>query len=335
MSTLGWGLRQPGGTLGVRELVEIVKRREKSDVDGVVEGLRAQFERASHFEGDFDPVRAVEGYRRVVKLLSPRIAELRVAAGLPEKPPPFAALRTRLAVPRKYADARLPTDRVYTFWDSPVDQAPPLVQACFAQLLENYPNARILDGKSARELIDIPDRIADLLEETRPAHFTDYVRTALLDEHGGMWVDATTWIARDLGSELRRYLRSGTVYPRWTGNQIANWFIVSQPGTPIISLMRRALEMWWETNDDLPDYFLYHRIFDVLVALVPEFRGQWKATPALSSTAAHLLQLEMMQQYRASVINSMLDMSPLQKLSYKYDYIPEGSVLEHLITRSP
>lgn len=304
-------------------------KRRTSDLDRIVQGLRAQFERTAHFEGDVDLDRAVTGYVRVAQLLLPRLPQLRAAAGLPERPPVLSALRTRFPT-RRYRHAPAPTDRVYTFWNRPLHEAPPLVRACLTQLRRVYPDVHVLDGDSAREFIDIPDCIS-AIEHDRIAHFTDYVRTRLLEEHGGIWTDSTVWIARDLAPELQARLVSGTLFPRWTDNQIANWFIASHPRTTIIRLQRLALQTWWENNEDLPDYFLYHRIFEVLRASVPEFRAQWRATPALSSTTAHLLQLQMMQPHEPAVLDGILSIAPIQKLSYKYDTVPEGSVLEHLI----
>lgn len=297
----------------------------------VMSGLQAQLERVSKFQDTIDPAASLATYARVLRLLDAHLDELRAEVGLSASPQVLAGIRTR-AVKKKYATMPVPSERVFTYWDKPLDTAPPLVQACIAQLRRVHPTLQVLDGASVRELIEIPDRIATLLEKDRPAHFSDYVRTRVLDEHGGIWVDATAWVQRNLHDDLQRtYLRAGTIFPRWTGRAIANWFIASQPGTPIIALQRRALDLWWQNNDDLPDYFLYHRIFEVIQAIVPEARAQWRAAPLLSSAEAHLLQLEMMQPWRPDPLRSMLSHSPLQKLSYKYDTVPAGSVLEHLI----
>lgn len=297
----------------------------------VAAGLRAQLERSARFTRSIDPAASTLALVRIAQLLQPRLPELREAAGLPAQPPPLAQWRARLARPR-YAHAAVPSDRVFTYWNSPIHEAPPLVQACLAQLRRAYPSLRVLDGTSARELVEIPDRVATLLEADRPAHFSDYVRTRVLAEHGGLWFDATVWVRRPFDVELARYLRTGTVFPRWTKRSIGNWFIASHAHAPLITLQFLALDAWWQAFDDLPDYFLYHRIFEVVTALVPEVRGQWDATPTLSATAAHLLQLDMMQPWRPERLRATLEGAPLQKLSYKYHEVPAGSVLERLLT---
>ncbi len=180
-----------------------------------------------------------------------------------------------------------------------------------------------------------PRRVSSLLEHDRPAHFSDYVRTAVLERHGGIWVDATLWLPGTLDASAKGLLRSGVVLPRYTRRGIANWFIAAQPGSLVMGLQRRALELWWNTFDDLPDYFLYHRIFDVLCSLVPEFRGQWYAARRLSATTTHGLQLEMMMPLRPDRLAAIQASAPMQKLSYKYDEVPEGSVLEYLLGTNP
>ena len=309
----------------------MARQRVHAKQSKVMSGLQAQLERISKFQDTIDPAASIATYRRVFELLDGQLEQLRAEVGLPRTPQLLAGWRTR-AVRQHYAPMPVPSHNVFTYWDKPLDTAPPLVQACVAQLRRVHPTLQVLDGESVRELIEIPDRIATLLENDRPAHFYDYVRTRVLDEHGGIWVDATAWVHRNLHDDLHRtYLRAGTVFPRWTGRSIANWFIASQPHTPILGLQRRALDAWWGANDDLPDYFLYHRIFEVIQAIVPEARAQWRAAPVLSSAEAHLMQLEMMQPWRPELMRAVLDASPLQKLSYKFDTVPPGSLLEHLI----
>lgn len=302
-----------------------------SETERVLSGLKAQLDRTERFASTINPAASISTYRRLLDLLQPQLEELRTAAGLPATPKTLAGWRYRNDL-RRRRRIPVPQGKVFTYWDKPLDTAPPLVQACVAQMRRIYPEVRVLDGAGVRELIEVPQRIADLLETDRPAHFSDYVRTRILEEHGGIWLDATAWVDEDLDDHLaRKYLRGGTLFPRWTPTSIANWFIASQPRTPLISLQRLGLEAWWEANDDLPDYFLYHRIFEIMQWLVPEARGQWDATPTLSASATHLLQLQMMQPYRERTVRQMLRVMPLQKLSYKYDEVPEGSVLEHLL----
>lgn len=296
------------------------------------EGLEAQLRRADRFRDTVDPVAAITAYRAFADFLRPRLPELRLAAGLPEDP--GTRKGGRIIADRDGARVDPSALRLYTFWNTPLDTAPPLVQACIAEMTRLHAGSptplTVLDGASARELVEIPDAVADALEKDHPAHFSDFVRISVLDRHGGIWVDATCWAPAPLPAAVAPLLTAGALYPRWTRRQIGNWFIAAVPATPLIRLQRLALEAWWESAGGIPDYFLYHRIFEVLLDLVPEFHGQWDAAPTLSSAASHLLQLGMMQPWDPDAVRFVTGASIVQKLSYKYDSVPPGSVLERL-----
>ncbi|MBD3940160.1 hypothetical protein IF188_00415 [Microbacterium sp. NEAU-LLC] len=301
------------------------------------EGLDAQLRRADRFRDSVDPVAAVAAYRTFTDFVRPRLADLRVAAGLPAEP---GTRRDGKAIAARDGAAVDPASLgVYTFWNNPVDTAPPLVQACISELTRLHADQprplMVLDGASARELVEIPDAVAQALEKEHPAHFSDFVRISVLDRHGGVWADATCWAPAPLATAVAPLLTAGALYPRWTRRQIGNWFIAAVAGTPLIRLQRLTLQAWWESDGGIPDYFLYHRIFEVLYDLVPEFHGQWLAAPPLSAAAAHLLQLGMMQPWDADAMRFVAGTSIVQKLSYKYDTVPAGSVLERLVSGSP
>ncbi|MCR2811069.1 MULTISPECIES: capsular polysaccharide synthesis protein [unclassified Microbacterium] len=295
-------------------------------------GLAAQLARVEKFKDILDPAAVRRGSRLVTEFFRERRDALRHAAGLPAGPG-SSALGRRLAA-QDLARSRDVPLAVYSYWNTGAHDAPDIVRACTAQLQRMHPGVRLLDAVSVRELIDIPSRIHTVLERDRPAHFADYVRSALLDRYGGIWVDATCWVPRPLGEVIRPLLSGGVLYPRWATGQIGNWFIAAVPGSLVIRLQRAALEMWWAERDDLPDYFLYHRIFEALRALIPEFRGQWSEAGHLSSASSHVLQLSMMEPWSADVAGVIDQISIVQKLSYKYDpaSVPAGSILQHLLT---
>lgn len=226
-------------------------------------------------------------------------------------------------------DEQLP---VWTYWDGPESEAPPLVRACLAQLRRVYPDARILDAAAARELVPLP-RLVEQRLANRPAHRSDLIRVSLLERHGGIWVDATAYVPGPLIEPVTEKLRAGALYLRWGGQQISNWFIAARRGNPLIALQRAALTAWWTERDDLPDYFLYHRLHEALVAQDHDARDVAKRMPRLSTIPSHLLQLAMLRPYDADMVRVILGASMLQKLSYKYDVdaVPPGSILGRLL----
>lgn len=261
-----------------------------------------------------DPAAAIAARREVNAFLEDHLDWIRAAA---EAGPPVG-----LAGP-------LP---VFSYWDSGVQSAPPLVRACLGQLSRVHPEAIILDRQSVGEHIDIPPIVADRLAG-RPAHFSDYVRASLLERFGGIWVDATCFVPAPLTQQVIPLMSHGTFYLRWSGTQISNWFIASDAHDPLIALQRAALEAWWTHNDRLPDYFLYHRVFEALNALLPAVRRRWRSVPRVSTIPSHVLQLAMFRPYDQEEFEQLLSVAFVHKLSYKFDpdAVPADSILARLI----
>lgn len=229
------------------------------------------------------------------------------------------------------ADEPLP---VWTYWDGPEPDAPPLVRSCLAQLRRVHPDARILDAAAARELVPLPPLVEERLAD-RPAHRSDLIRVSLLERHGGVWVDASAYVPAPLTEPVTERLRAGALYLRWGGQQISNWFIAARRGNPLIALQRAALTAWWSERDELPDYFLYHRLHEALVAEDDDARRIAKRMPRVSTIPSHLLQLAMLRPYDADLVRLILGAAMLQKLSYKYDEaaVPPDSILARLLDR--
>ena len=107
---------------------------------------------------------------------------------------PYAAAAR--AVPED-ASARTEPRRIFTLWLQGLEQAPPLVHACLDSV-RRHSDAElvVLDGQSVFDWIDLPEDIARKWKDgkMRAAHFADICRVELLYRHGGVWMDATSYI---------------------------------------------------------------------------------------------------------------------------------------------
>lgn len=274
-------------------------------------------------------------YRGTTDARSTLSARAEVSAFIETHLDSIRELSTTMPVPATAApNEQMP---VFTYWHSGVDDAPPVVRACLAQLLRVHPDAHILDARTVREYLTIPPIIAARLEEHRPAHFSDYLRVALLERYGGIWVDATCFVPEPLTGAVAPLLDAGVLYLRWAGRQISNWFIVAEPGNVLMAYQRAALLSWWTENDRLPDYFLYHRIFEALDSLAPEVHRVWRSVPRISTVPSHILQLAMYRRFDPDELRTILDTSFVHKLSYKYDpgSVPADSILARLVSGKP
>ena len=291
----------------------------------LIESLTVQVKRARRFYGPtVNAATAIAARREIGEFLKPRIPDMlaQVSQEHPADAVDSDSSTSMTALP------------VYSYWQSAPDAViPDIVHVCRAHLRAVTPQAILLDDAGARERLYVPDYISGRVQSRWPAQYSDYLRVGLLEATGGCWVDATCYPSQNPAEAVDPLLGMGVIYPRWAGKQIGNWFIAAQPGNHLIALQRIALETWWQENDHLPDYFLYHRIFEVLLTHIPEALRLWRRVPLLSAIPAHFLQLTMMRRYDAEDVANILAATFIHKLSYKYDPedVPTGSVLATLL----
>ena len=99
------------------------------------------------------------------------------------------------------APATAEPERLWSIWLQGEESAPPLVKACWRSVRHNCPshNLVVLDSETVFDYITLPAEIKAKWRSGKisPAHFTDICRVELLYEHGGIWLDATDFVASD------------------------------------------------------------------------------------------------------------------------------------------
>jgi hypothetical protein len=69
-------------------------------------------------------------------------------------------------------------------------------------------------------------------EELEPAHKADWLRFALLAEHGGFWLDASLILTRNLDhiiQEIKDNESEGYAFKHYEADHLENWFLASIP----------------------------------------------------------------------------------------------------------
>lgn len=137
---------------------------------------------------------------------------------------------------------------IWTYWQA----APPsaFIQACIANWGRFAPNheVRLLDRSSAAQWLPALRADFDELPAYRQA---DWLRVQLLARHGGVWMDASTLLSRDLGwlHDLRARRQAeyvGFYIDRYTTRpelpMVENWFMASVPGGGFVTALAAAFD---------------------------------------------------------------------------------------------
>lgn len=215
--------------------------------------------------------------------------------------------------------------KIWLFWAQGLDAAPKTVQLCVDSWKRHHPGWDLTIVTDAT--------LADHLDRRRyPAtislnHLANMLRVHLLRDHGGVWVDATSFCTRPLDHWLPPLMEAGFfAYSRPTpGRIMANWFISSEPSGVLITRLVEAVERYWRGRTEASDYFWFHYTFEWLTLTDRTFRRHWDAVPKLSPDGAHAI----FAARRAGTLEDgpgadvALDAIPVHKLSWKEPVSPE------------
>ena len=228
--------------------------------------------------------------------------------------------------------------KVWVCWLQGMENAPALVQACYASLQKHMSDREIvvLTEENYRNHVTFPEHVQQKIDTgiiTR-THFSDLLRLELLCTYGGTWIDATVLLT----GEVPEYMLDSDLFvfqnlkPGLDGHAtaISSWFMTGCTGNPIIQLTRHLLYCYWETHNALIDYFLIHDFFQLAIETHPDV---WHKVVPFSNATPHILLLRLFEPYDEPTWNIVQNMTSIHKLSYKFkneETLKEGTYYKAL-----
>ncbi len=227
-------------------------------------------------------------------------------------------------------NAKVKKDKtIWVLWMQGMENAPELVRCCFASLNKFRPQGYeiiLLTAQNLQNYIVLPDFIMDkyhrgLISNT---HFSDLVRMELLYVYGGLWVDATVYVC----SQIPEFMYTGEFFAfdncTVTASSVikmSTWWIFACAGNCIISKARRMLYAYWEQENQLNNYFLLHIVISKVIDEDNMARSLFYSKYYYSNGNPHFLQNCLAMEYSEKKWNYIKYISPIQKLSYKKNYL--------------
>lgn len=225
--------------------------------------------------------------------------------------------KTQKEQTQKYNETKI----LWQFWEQGLDNAPDIVKACVKSVEQNKNDYKhvVLSMNNLPEHVVIPQLFYDLKEKgiIKSAHFSDIVRTYLLEQNGGVWLDATLYLQKPipdyiLNSEIFMFQNNPKI--DIDGLSIASYFIVSKKHNTLLKQAEKVFEEYWKENAFLNNYFMFLHSFSLLIALNKEV---WKSVPFFSFIPVQIMQEELLEPFNKNRLEEFKDMSFVHKLTYK------------------
>ena len=245
-------------------------------------------------------------------------------------------------------DSIIPDEKnIWIYWNSDIKNAPDIVKKCFTQLQKNKPQKyRIvsLSQDNIKDYVNFPEFILDKLNKglIAQAHFSDILRTALVYRYGGIWVDSTCLLTQQIPQKVlnstffvfqANQLNLQETYPPI---KCSNWFISSNiQKCRILERTLQILLTYWQKNNRILHYYLYHIIMAAVVNNDTECANIWNKMPYICNMNPHVLQYSFEKKYTKVCWENAVDSCFIHKLTYKYDnklmQATDENILQHLM----
>ena len=233
--------------------------------------------------------------------------------------------------------------KIWLCWLQGFENAPMLVKRC-VQSVEQYCKGFeivYIDEKNMCDYAPLAPHIKERFAQGRIpyAHFTDVLRTAILVEHGGIWVDATVLLTAPIPESILNEpcFMFQNPKPFQLPHATSNWFIVSAKAHP---LMQRQLELlcdFWKRERGLIDYFMYYILFYILITENEEAKEFFDKMLYIPNTDARILQALLTQPYNKKEWCQVCNLTPIHKLNWKIseeDLSKQGTYLDFILRRT-
>jgi len=153
---------------------------------------------------------------------------------------------------------------IWICWLQGEDQMPKIPKICYDNITK-YSNGipiEFITKKNYSSFINIPEYIVEKYnnQSINDANFTDIIRTFLLAEYGGCWIDSTVFISKEISIEYFKFpfysiktIKTGYYV---TENKWSNFFLISSKNSILFKFVKDIFLEYFLLENRPLDYFL-------------------------------------------------------------------------------
>lgn len=227
------------------------------------------------------------------------------------------------------SDPKMP---VWVCWWQGIDNAPELVKNCIDSMYRNFPQdkvaIRVITFENYKKYVFFNDRIVERFNSGALSltHLSDLLRAQLLYRYGGLWIDATYFVADERLNYIfddYEFFTQKTNETRWDVDIVkGRWaenLLKGPKGFPLFGFMMEAFEYYWEVKDTLIEYYLMDYIIAVAYDNIPVVHHAIEQCPVNNPKALDLSALSN-KPYKKEILEELLKDTCIFKMYHKLQY---------------
>lgn len=219
-----------------------------------------------------------------------------------------------------------PNSIIWICWLQGRENAPEIVKQCVASVKRYMPEyeVHVLTADNIFDFVTLPEHIVRKYKNGTITftHFSDILRTALLVQHGGIWLDATVLLTEALPAEMTDaplfFLQKSVLSS--IPHVGSSWFIAAHKGNAALQRVLDVLCAYWKRENVLRDYYLFHDILYLVVTRNVQASNAFKAMPYIPNVDAHTLQFRLFEDFNEAQWKQICSRSAIHKLTWKFNH---------------
>lgn len=217
-----------------------------------------------------------------------------------------------------------PNAPIWFYWMQGEKNMPPIPELCLNSLRKHAKGHPVifLDADNVNQYVNIPFEIAKAYQtgKLKQAHYADIIRIMLLAQHGGLWMDATLLVTRDLPETIFQtpfysiktkefgYFVSRC---RWAVFCLAGW-----KHNILFEKLSECFAAYFKQTDVMIDYFMFDQLIDMLYNEHNEIRKMIDQVP-YSNPEVHSLNRLLLNDFNEHIYKQLTENTFLFKLNWK------------------
>lgn len=235
--------------------------------------------------------------------------------------------KTKRPEPQEHLLSHNVPKKIWIYWAQGWDSAPPLVGLCRDSWIVHNEGWEIvlLSENNVSEYITLDTA----LDKKNVPHVwkADIIRLYLLEKHGGVWADATTFCTAPLDDWLPSVMQSGFFAFDKPKTTLASWFLVADKKNLLVQKWKIYADRYWKHTSEGRRYWIFF-IFEYLILINWKVKNIWHRTPYINSENAYVVQnlLKNKVVYVSRCVHYVTkEVSPVHKFNWKID-IPDDFI---------
>ena len=217
------------------------------------------------------------------------------------------------------------SNKVWVLWWQGEENMPELVKICLENMKKKLYDSEviILSKKNINDYIQIPEYILTKFNKgvIGFAHFSDILRITLLKEYGGIWIDSTIYISKELSQKqiskiktIKFKCNEKTSIPK------GQWccFFLGKLNSKLYHFMYDFYLKYWSKENIIIYYFLMDFIVKIAYQNFPEVKKDIDNNK-YNNEQIHKLASLLNNKFNQDEYATLLESNFIHKLSYKIE----------------